>query len=285
MSTKLYHAFQQCLERVQSGVPLEECVAQYPEHAPELRLLLQSATAPAGPEVGNMPAAARARVRQRVMGHWDRTRRPRRSWFLGSWFPGGTGAVRWAIAAAAFVLLLTLGGGFSTVAAAQHALPGASLYSVKQFREEARLWLTRSPEEKVAIYSDYARERVREMHRLEQTGQGPAAAVALSRLEEHLYAVDRLMDEAPPAAPLVQVGRQAIIEVLDRGLGASQQVSEDGPAVLEESPPGAYPCVQHTMQAINQARQQVQSALESVGGALPDSPGPGETRIGAFCPP
>jgi hypothetical protein len=214
------------------------------------------------------------------MDHWDRTHSPRRSW----WSLGGSAPARWAVAAVVLVALLTLGGGIGTVAAAQDAMPGASLYSVKQFREEARLWFTRSSEEKVAIYGEYARERVREMSRLKQSGQAPAAAIALSRLEEHLSAMDRLMAETPPGAPLVESGRLAIIETLE-GSPAAPESAGAVPQTLAESPPGAYPCLQHTLQAIQQAREQVQSALERVGGNLPSPTDQGPSRGEGFCPP
>lgn len=278
MSPDLYQAFQRCLVLAQSGVPLEECLARHPAHARELRPLLLAATSSSDRLSGAMPPEVRGRVRQRVMDHWERTRSPRKTWSLRGFLP-----VRWA-AAAATVILLILGGGAGTVAAAQDATPATALYPVKELKEEARLWFTRSPEEKVTIYSEYARERVREVVSVSQNGPSTAAQISLSRLEEHLTSVDRLIADVPPGDPSVQYGRLEIIETLEHSLATQEpdgEVSED-PVIR---PQDAYPCLQHTLQIIRQAREQVHSALDNVGRDFPTRPDRSTTKLYSFCPP
>jgi hypothetical protein len=76
MTNDFYRAIQHCLELTRQGTPLEECLAQYPEYAEELRPLLIAATTPTQ-GYSRMPSTVRARLRQRVLEHWDHTHAPK----------------------------------------------------------------------------------------------------------------------------------------------------------------------------------------------------------------
>ena len=120
-----------CLELLDQGLTVEECLRRYPAFSEELAPLLQLAmqTQTAAETIGPSPEAQRAglgritdawtamqeRQRRRERGPW---RLLRRSWVLA--------------AVAAMVLAF---GGWTTAAAAQDSVPGEMLYPVKEARE------------------------------------------------------------------------------------------------------------------------------------------------------
>ena len=143
----MQEALQRCLEELEQGRSLEQCLALYPEEAGQLEPLLQKALSVRGRFPLAIPEAAQDRLRNRVMAEWDRRQQPRSPWLrLPSLAP------RWAAVAAMVVLVVALSG-VSTVAAAGGAVPGDLLYPVKEFREEAQLWFALSSEAKVEMYT------------------------------------------------------------------------------------------------------------------------------------
>lgn len=287
MTDDFYRALERCIVLVRQGVPPEECLAQYPEYAEELMPLLQAAIIPSG-DVANlsdsrMPSAVQTRLRQRVLGHWDRThalkqRRPQ----VAPAF-----SLPWAAVMVLAILAgIVLVGGASTAMAAEDSVPGASLYPVKEIREEARLWLTRSPEEKVAVYTRFVEERTREIRRLAGIEESGPAAVAVARLEQHISAVEQLTEEdAPSHGGSEPSANEAIITALENALAEQAAANTVIQETLGQAPDEAYPCLQHTLQVIQRARSQVRSALEAVGQDFSQSPsGSGEGSV-TLCPP
>ena len=116
MTNDLYQALQQCIRLARSGVPMEECLAQYPEYASELKPLLMAAnTPPAQGRVAQpcdptrMSVAAKSRVRQRVMEHWDLKHSRRKGWsFLVGSHSRAILPLRWAAATAVAVFLILI---------------------------------------------------------------------------------------------------------------------------------------------------------------------------------
>src|SRR5918999_254708 len=267
MRDDFYRALQHCIALARQGVPLEECLAQYPEYAAELMPLLQAATTPSrdysNSPNSRMPSSVRTRLRQRVLEHWDRTQALKQQRLrVDPAFP-----LPWAaVTALAILIAIVLVGGASTTMAAQDSVPGTSLYPVKEFREEARLWLAGSPEEKVAVYTQFVEERTAEIIRLAQAGESSPAAVAVARLEEHFNAVDQLIKEdAPGHRGSEPSASEAIITKLENALAEEASVNTTIRETLGQAPEEAYPCLQHTLQLIQRARSQVRSALQAVG--------------------
>ncbi len=268
MTDRLYLAFQQCLDMSRRGASLKECLDQYPQYADELEPLLVAAADSAGssgPAMSPvMSAEMRTRLRGWVLSEWDRQHKPRRQRWSFSLF-----APRWAMAtAAAVVMMMVLVAGAGTAAAAHDALPGTTLYPVKQLEEEARLWITRSPEVKVARYGDLVRERVQELRILAGRGDAEATSVAVSRMERHFRDVSLLLeDQAAPAERRPMASRElellATVEdaVSGRNLAAGQVQD-----TLRQAPGDAYPCLRHTVWAIQNARQRVHDAVGQLRG-------------------
>ena len=284
MSNDLYRAFQQCLKLLDTGVPAEECLANYPRYSDELRPLLAAASEPnatfhnSGQDSGlQMPFDVKLRVRRRVLEHWDRLHAPKQSWWMSLGRP-----TRWAAAVAVLAIML-LGGSVGTVAAAQDSVPGNGLYAVKQLREEARLWFTRSPQEKVAIYTEYSRERAREIVQLTQSNQQDLTGVSIARLEEHLNAVDAIWAETRMDSSTSGVSSSAMVETLGDVLLAGDEsilVAE----ALNSTATGAHPCLQHTLQTLRSAREQVNASLEAVGRTLPEGAAGTYNELVTLCP-
>jgi hypothetical protein len=286
MTDDFYRALQHCIVLVRQGVPLEECLTQYPEYAKELMPLLQAATIPSREDADSsnsrLPSAVQTRLCQWVLGHWDCTHA------LKQQYPQVVPAfsLPWAAVMVLAVLAsIALVGGVSTAMAAEDSVPGTSLYPVKELREETRLWLTHSPEEKVAVYTGFVEERTQEIIRLARVEERGPAAVAVARLEQHISAVDQLIEEnAPRHGSSEASASEAIITALENALAEQASVNTVIQETLGQAPEEAYPCVQHTLQVIQRARSQVRSALEAVGQDFPQAPAESGEGSLTLCP-
>ncbi len=271
MPDRTEEILEECLELLGQGVSREECLARFPEHAPELELLLRTATAVQGELASDIPLGMHTRVRARVLAEWDRKHQPRRrGWHLPIFLP------RWAAVAASLVAALVLGGA-GTVAAAGGAVPGDPLYPVKEFREEARLWFARSPEAKVAIYSRLVKERAKELRTLTTAERFGPSAIVLGRLDGHLTALNTLVEEnvqrSTEGLPVIDAD---ILMELQTVITEEQSFASVLQETLEEAPPEAHPGLQRALENIQQAQDRVRSALEAVGAPVPA----GHSRLG-----
>ena len=263
MTDRMYLAFQQCLDMLRRGASLKECLDHFPQYAQELEPLLAAAIGSAGSSGPVMSTEMRSRLRGWVLSEWDRQHQPRRQRWSFSLFSS-----RWAMAtAAAVVMLMVVVGGAGTAAAAQDAIPGTTLYPVKQLEEEARLWITRSPEVKVVRYGDLVRERAQELRILAGRGDAEATSVAVSRMEQHIRNVGLLVNPARAAEgrPMASPELEFLATVEDAVSGkdvAAGQVQD----TLRQAPTDAYPCLRHTVRAIQTARQRVQNAVDQLRG-------------------
>ena len=263
MTDRMYRAFQQCLDMSSQGASLKECLDRFPQYADELEPLLVAAQDSAGRTGPVMSGEMRSRLRGWVLSEWERQHQPRlQRWGFSFFSP------RWAMAtAASVVMVMVLFGGAGTAAAAHDALPGTALYPVKQLEEEARLWITRSPEVKVARYGNLVRERAQELRILAGRGDAEATSVAVLRMERHMKDVDLLLEEqaAPPAERLPTASLELLATVEDALSGqdiAASQVED----TLRQAPADAYPCLRHTVRAIQQASQRVHDAVDQLRG-------------------
>ena len=279
MADSLYKAFDRCVELVRQGVPPEECLARYPEHGAELGPLLMAATSDASELGHGMGPAAGARVRSRVMASWDLLHsRQARRWTLPLFAP------RWAVAGALLALVVVLGGTGTTLAA-RGAVPGGALYPVKQLQEEARVWLARSPEAKTAAYTGMVRERAAEIRKLAGTDQAGPTSIALDRLEQHIRDVSRIASRAlEQGEPSVDARAPALVGTLQEVVIEQAEVAELVRETIGEAPANAYPCLVHSLETIQEARDKVRAAVEGIGGDLPDSRSARGTSNAGLCP-
>ena len=188
MKDSIKDILQECLDLVRQGASVEECLARYPRYAQEIEPLLRTSLLAQERLAPGMPVDAKNRVRGRVLAEWDRAQvKSSRRWNLPSLMP------RWAAVSIFLVLAIALGG-TGTVAASGGAIPGDTLYPVKEFREETQLWFARSPEARVATSTRFVRERLEELRALTAAGETTRTSVALDRLEGHVNRINREVD-------------------------------------------------------------------------------------------
>ena len=192
-----------CLEDIQSGAAtIEDCLARYPEHAPELEPLLEMAVfleraappkpAPAfkaalrrqlmdAPIPESTPATAPA-LSGGVNGHGSlRPAAPqaaavglaglRSVWarVIQSLSGGLAGWAPRLVTGAALLFFLTVW--LSTTTFAAGSLPGEPLYSVKRASEQVRLALALNPFDRAQLHARLAAQRLQEAEALAARGQ------------------------------------------------------------------------------------------------------------------
>ena len=145
-----------CFESILAGKDtIESCLARYPQHAAELKPLLETMKAARAASSLTPDASFRARARYEFRRALDDSLSPQepaiRSW---RW--------RWAtIASTAGVLLLTSTGG--VVAASSGSMPGQALYQVKRSIETVQITLAPSQAAKARLYAALADRRISEI--------------------------------------------------------------------------------------------------------------------------
>ncbi len=160
MNAKLSNILQDCLQAMEGGMSLDECLTRYPSLASDLRPLLESAQAARTAGLLPVPGNAVTRGKARVLVHAARLRqdkrRPR---------PHLTGAWRMAVASLAVLAFLVLTGN-GLIAASANALPGDPLYAVKRTVEDARLSMASDPQAEAQIQEEITTRRVEETESL-----------------------------------------------------------------------------------------------------------------------
>ena len=271
MENKIQEVLQQCLERLEEGRSMEECLAQFPEEADRLEPLLQTALTARGQFAVGISAATRVRLRHRVMGEWDRRHQPRhrpQHWT----FPVPLFSLRAATVAASVVLAVVLSGA-GTVAAAGGAVPGDRLYPVKELREEAQLWFAWSPEAKVEMYTHLVKQRAREVQELaaQEEARSQAISLALDRLNRHLAALNTVIEEKARQQRLDPTAIDAgFLEALQHSAQGQQSAQIALEATLAEAPSKDQPGLGEALDAIQQAQARVRAAAAAAGQAGPE---------------
>lgn len=204
----------ECLDRhLLQGESVEACVASYPEHAVELRGALELAATVRG-AYAFQPEASRKRVsRLRFLQAVDRRQQRRTREGVGLLGRLAHGARRWAVATTAVVMLLTLGGS-GTVLAAEDSLPGDLLYPVKRAAENTRLFFTFTDAQEARVRSALLDRRVKELEAVTEKGRTRFVPELATQVERHarqvrtlaVAPVDRLVAsvEATPTPRPVQ---------------------------------------------------------------------------------
>ncbi len=135
-SREFDNALDECLNRLLTdGGSLEQCLQSFPEHAPELKPLLETALAAKQATVIQPRPEFRDRARYQFhLALQEMEQKKSRSFFSWGWQP------RWvAVVAIVFTLLLA---GSGTVAVASGSMPDEPLYGVKLAAEQVQLALT-----------------------------------------------------------------------------------------------------------------------------------------------
>lgn len=170
----------ECLERLLAkGETIDQCLQSYPEHADELKPLLQMA-AEAKTAIAIQPRPEfRERARYQMQAAFHERTEPRRG--LGFIFRLSRG---WAIALSIALVVLLAGGG--TVAAAGYSMPDSLLYPVKLATEQVQMAFTFTDMGKAELHARLADRRVAEIAHMASKGTPQQVEQIVQRLDNHL---------------------------------------------------------------------------------------------------
>ena len=247
----LQHHLGTCLDRLQVGESVEDCLASYPAEAARLEPLLHLAAkmraphnvamSPGGFEAGH--ARLLARADQLRVGQRQRT--PAQGGiFLGLL----AGTRRLALASMAGVLLLCGLVSTGTISVASASLPESPLYPVKRATEVIVSSLAPTPHLQMRIHLAWAERRVQELAVMaaRQDGIDEALVAALDKETE------RALDAAEEAGP------EALLAVVQQ---IEHQQSVLGQA-LEQASPAARSGLERALTVLRGGHARGRSALE-----------------------
>jgi len=144
------------------------------------------------------------------------------------------------------------GGGAATAYASQDAIPGDTLYPVKQLVEEAELTFTTDPVQKAERHLEFAQERVAEMQALAAEGRPELIPEAAQNMGEHLQAAEQLAEQ------LAQRGNTKAVGMIAAMTDAT--ASELHQAV-QHTAPAERDAVEYALQLAEQPRHEFQSRV------------------------
>lgn len=210
----------ECLKRLLLGnETIEQCLQRFPQHAAELKPLLETVLATRQatavrprPEFRKL---ARQRFNSAVREAGVKKARPP---FRLAWHSG------WAVAVSV-ILIAVLGGG-GTVVAASGSMPDSPLYPVKRATEQVQLALTFSDLSKAELHARLADKRVSEIIYLSENDKPEKLDKVSDRLNEHLSEISLL------AAVPGQVSTLAVAPLAERAIAPSES-----PAPVVPAPP------------------------------------------------
>ena len=204
----------ECLERMVKGDTIEQCLADYPEHALELEPLLMTVRmAREAAEVQPRPDfKARARYEFRAALHDemapDRAKSP---------FSLKRG---WVSALMVISILFVAGGG--TALAANDSMPDSPLYNVKLASEQVQLTLTPSSIGKAELCTAFAERRVDEIVYIAANGDAQQIEMVTEHLGEDLMTLAMVV--TAPGSESAASG-PAMSEIAPRQNGDSAMLS------------------------------------------------------------
>jgi len=209
----------ECLERLLvKGETIEQCLSSYPEHAAELKPLLQTALAAKKVLAIQPHPEFKARARYQLQSALQEVK-PKRWLPFPGWQPW------WATAVAVFLALVLAGGG--TVAAADSSMPDDSLYPVKLATEQVQLTLTPSDIGKAELYAKLADRRVVEIIYLVNKGKPEQVESTAQRFNNLLVMIANL--------PLAEKGERRAPAVLAPAPESAERADEGGPGISTQA--------------------------------------------------
>jgi hypothetical protein len=222
----------ECIDRLQRGESLEACLTNYPDQAETLRPVLAAAEQLAAFDI---PASSQMAVdagRQRMLAALDAKPAvvPRVNWIKPVSF---VGIIRYleqvqitiqnnltkeylvmhkTVIAIVLVLAIFFGGTAVSAYAAQSALPGDALYSMKTAIEDASADLAMDSARIVRVYLRLAEKRIDEIETLATQGRYQDMEMAVTRFQSHV-------DKAIESLLVVAQGNPSEAKVLAESLG------------------------------------------------------------------
>lgn len=205
-SEHISRVLDRCVQQLEQGATVDECLARNPAHRAELAELLPTvAGLRRAPRVTLSPDSVRE-GRRHLLERLEPRPRPR--WSLRSalplgWRQGGQPqfaarrlTMAWMLVIATVVSLMAGGG---VVYASDAAVPGDFLYSLDRAVEDVRLSLTSDGEAAFALQLSMAQERLDEANQLYAAGDTANAKTALSGYSDALIGAAQQMTKTANA--------------------------------------------------------------------------------------
>jgi hypothetical protein len=180
MAEKIEDILDKCLDRMSKGESVSDCLATYPEQAPELEPLLKTGFALIHESLAVQPTPEfKAKARSQLQGMLcAKSEKAETGVRIPIWHR------KWAVAMAAILIVLFVGTG--TVVASGNASPDEPLYPVKLAVEQVRLTLAFSGVSKAKLHIEFAERRASEIAEMARQEQGDRIPALAGRLAEHL---------------------------------------------------------------------------------------------------
>ena len=179
MSLELFDALEASIKLMEAGIPLEDCLKEYPGFAPELRKLLKTAEVVKDLRVENIPVEQVYENRKKLLAHAESLRLEKTQGFRSSTFEWLFNLIKYFMhslkqlrpVAGRLVLALGLAGLFiflsgGLLVTSAKSLPGDSLYPVKRAVEDIKVYLAPSGEVRHGYEHMYQQQRVDEVVKL-----------------------------------------------------------------------------------------------------------------------
>jgi hypothetical protein len=179
MNRKLIDVLEKCVSSMETGVPLENCLREYPEYAPELSKLLKIAEVVKTLRVEKIPNEARVQNQKKILTQAESLRAENKR-------SNNTSSFDWLLkpvndvaqyirvlnpVASKLFLALGIAGIFiifsgGLLITSAKSLPGDSLYPVKRAVEDIKVYLAPSDEIRHEYEDAYSQKRVEEVNLL-----------------------------------------------------------------------------------------------------------------------
>jgi len=180
MKDELQQIFEDCLELLEQGASIEDCLNKYPAEAGELKSLLSIAHLSRKSLHYAIPRDAKARIRTRIMTHYDR-----QHWLRDQKKPIWYSLRRWAYVTVCVLTFLIVAGVGLNVASA-NAVPGDTLYPVKRSFEEIQIAFSLSDMAKAETHVRLAERRISEIIELASQGKSENIPGLVSEVTDNL---------------------------------------------------------------------------------------------------
>jgi hypothetical protein len=179
MNRKLIDILEKCISSMEAGVPLENCLREYPEYAPELSKLLKTVEIVKTLRVENIPIEARIQNQKKILTQAESLRAENKrsknsssiDWLLKPLNDVAQYLRVLSPVASKLVLALGIAGIFilfsgGLLITSAKSLPGDSLYPVKRAVEDIKVYLAPSDEIRHEYEDAYSQKRVEEVNLL-----------------------------------------------------------------------------------------------------------------------
>lgn len=148
------------------------------------------------------------------------------------------------LVAALMAISVIFGGGAAAAYASQDALPGDTLYPVKEVVEQAELAFTTNPQAKAELHLEFAQERAAEIQTLVAEGRTDMIPQATQNMAEHLQAAEQIAEQMAQRGQADAAARVAVMTDV-----AAQMLRQAEAHADEHSKQALQVALQHTEEA------------------------------------